>query len=218
MGKRTQQIKGSVAAGLTAAAFCLPQAALGQQDGAGADTGSDAGSGAVSDMASRADADTNPARTEAELLAALREAEPAEARRITNALGNLWGASGSEAMDFLLKRGRDAIEVRDWPGAVVHLTALTDHAPGFAEGYYHRALAYFRLERFGPAMADLERVLALNPNHFGALRGVGAILEMLDEPDRALAAYEMVLKLNPNDTEAQEGAARMRLASEGQAL
>lgn len=157
-------------------------------------------------------------RSEAQLLEALRDADPRDAQRIEAELANLWSASGSDSMDFLLKRGRDAIEVQNWTRAIEHLTALTDHAPDFAEGYYTRALAFFRIERFGPAMADLERALALNPNHFAALRGVASILEVLDEPDRALAAYEMVLQMHPNDSEARAGAERMRLASEGQTL
>jgi len=157
-------------------------------------------------------------RSEAELLDALRDAAPEEVDRITSELVNRWSSSGSDAMDFLLKRGRDAIEVQDWPRAVEHLTALTDHAPDFAEGYYNRALAYFRMERFGPAMADLERALALNPNHFAALRGVASILEVLDRPEQALAAYDMVLEFSPHDEEAQAGRERMSLASEGQAL
>lgn len=158
------------------------------------------------------------ARDEADLLAELKSAEAADAKRIEAELVNLWSSSGSDSMDFLLKRGRDAIEVQNWPRAIEHLTALTDHAPEFAEGYYARALAYFRSEQFGPAMADLEQALALNPNHYAAIRGVGAILETLGDAERAFAAYEMVLALHPNDTEAQEGLERMRGQAEGQAL
>jgi len=188
MGITGLQIKGSVAALLAIAAFSLPSTALAQE------------------------------RSEAELLDALRTAEAAEAKRIETELMNLWSGSGSDSMDFLLRRGRDAIEVQNWRRAIEHLTALTDHAPDFAEGYYTRALAFYRSEQFGPAMADLEQTLALNPNHFAAIRGVGAILEVLGEPDRALAAYEMVLDLHPNDTDAQSGRERMQRAASGQTL
>lgn len=189
MGILGRQIKETVAAFAVIVLFCLPDAGLAQ------------------------------ARDEAELLEALKSAEEAtEAQRIEAELMTLWSASGSDSMDFLLKRGRDALEVQNWGRAIEHLTALTDHAPDFAEGYYARALAYFRSERLGPAMADLEQALALNPNHFAAIRGVGAILEVVGEADKALAAYEMVLDIHPNDTEAQSGLERTRRAATGQTL
>lgn len=151
---------------------------------------------------------------EAELLGELRNAEPSEAGRIEQELVTLWSKSGSSSMDFLLKRGRDALEVNDWRTAIEHLTALTDHAPEFAEGYHARAIAYFRSDKIGPAVADLEQVLALNPNHFGALRGLATVFESLGDPRRAHEAYKLVLDLHPNDEEAQKGLER----TEGHAL
>ena len=58
----------------------------------------------------------------------------AQAQRIEKALFMEWSKSGSAAMDLLLKRGRDALEINDTGAAIEHLTALTDHAPEFAEG------------------------------------------------------------------------------------
>ena len=75
-----------------------------------------------------------------------------------------WSKSGSPTMDLLLKRGREAIEAGDTTAAVEHLTALTDHAPDFAEGWYARAMAYYRAGLYGPSLADLRRVLDLNPH------------------------------------------------------
>ncbi|MGX9354848.1 tetratricopeptide repeat protein [Roseobacteraceae bacterium S113] len=155
---------------------------------------------------------------ESELLQQLQGAEAIQAKRIEQELITLWSRSGSASMDFLLKRGRDAIEVRDWRLAIEHLTALTDHAPDFAEGYHSRAIAYFRAERFGPAIADLETALTLNPNHFGAIRGLATIFESLGDAKRAHAAYSLVLELHPHDAQAQEGLERTQLRAFGQAL
>ena len=58
--------------------------------------------------------------------------------------------------------------------AIEHLTALTDHAPDFAEGWHARATAYFRAVLLGPAMDDLQRALVLNPDNFDAVFGLGA--------------------------------------------
>jgi tetratricopeptide (TPR) repeat protein len=112
-----------------------------------------------------------------------------------------WSKSGSPAMDLLLKRGQQAIEAGDFTLAIGHLTALTDHAPDFAEGWNARATAYFLAGQLGPSVDDIRRTLVLNPHHFGALSGLGMILEQTGKPDAALKAFRQSLAMNPH----QEG-------------
>lgn len=145
-----------------------------------------------------------------ELLLELQQAETeTAAQRLENQIIAEWSKSGSASMDLLLKRGRDALEVNDAKAAVEHFHALTDHAPDFAEGWHGLALAYFALERFGMAMDALEHVLALNPDHFGALRGVGAINERVGKTTLAYRAYEKVLELRPHDADVQKALERL---------
>ncbi len=145
-----------------------------------------------------------------DLLEELGAAEnAAEADRIEKAIYLEWSKSGSAAMDLLLKRGRDALEVNETASAIEHLTALTDHAPQFAEGWHALALAYYQAEMFGPAMDALEHVLAENPQHFGALRGVAAIHEQLGNESLAYDAYTRVLELRPFDDEVTDALERL---------
>lgn len=144
------------------------------------------------------------------LMLDLKGAEtPTAAQRLENQIMAEWSKTGSASMDLLLKRGRDALEVNDAAKALEHFHALTDHAPDFAEGWHGMALAYFALEKFGPAMDALEHVLALNPDHFGALRGVGAINERVGKTDLAYRAYEKVLELRPHDPEIEKALGRL---------
>ena len=121
-------------------------------------------------------------------------------------------------MDLLLKRGQDALDVDNIEAALEHLTALTDHAPEFAEGWHALALAYYRAEMFGPAVDALERTLALNPDHFGALRGLGAIFEQVDKPNLAYDAYSRVLSLRPHDSDVIDALERLELRVNGQSI
>ncbi len=145
-----------------------------------------------------------------ELLDQLAEAEDARAAdRLERQLRQEWSKSGSAAMDLLLKRGQDALDVDNIDAALEHLRALTDHAPDFAEGWHTLALAYYRADQFGPAADALERTLALNPLHFGALRGMGAIFEQVDKPHLAYDAYSRVLTLRPHDSDVIDALERL---------
>jgi Flp pilus assembly protein TadD len=138
------------------------------------------------------------AAKEAELLAQLTDPAVERWQRVERELVGEWSKSGSAAMDLLLQRGRAAVQAGNIDAAIEHLTALTDHAPEFAEGYNTRATAYYQAGRFGPAMEDIARTLALNPNHYGALSGLGLILEETGFDDRALAAFRAAHAIHPN--------------------
>lgn len=109
----------------------------------------------------------------------------------------IWSRSGSDSMDLLLERGHKALEAEDLDAAIEHFTALTDHAPEFAEGWNARATAYFMAGLYGPSIEDIRRTLSLNPRHFGALSGLGRILEDLGHPRDALYAYRRVQAIHP---------------------
>lgn len=154
-----------------------------------------------------------------ELLSELRSAADAsDAKRIARELQLEWDKSGSAAMDLLLKRGRDAMEVQNFAEAIEHFTALTDHAPVFAEGWHGRASAYYHSGLYGPAVADLERVLTLNPSHFGAIRGLAVILEKLERLPDAYEAYQQVLALHPHHQGAMKAVQRLKTTVKGQEL
>lgn len=120
-----------------------------------------------------------------------------------------WSKSGSASMDLLLKRGEDALDQGDFPAAIGHLTALTDHAPDFAAGFYTRAAAYAMNGYFGPAAVDLARTLELEPRHFAALTQLGAMLEELGDEQGALQAYRASLDIHPHQQEAIDAVRRL---------
>ena len=131
------------------------------------------------------------------MLEALKSAEPAEATRLTREIERLWDLSGSTTVDLLLRRGREAMEDEDLDAAIAHLTAVTDHAPDFAEGWHARATAFYMKDLFGPALADLEKALALNPDNYNAMFGLGVMFQEFGDYARAEQAFRHVLDLHP---------------------
>ena len=128
----------------------------------------------------------------------------AEWQSIENQIFRIWSQSGSPAMDLLLKRGRDAMEAQNFEAAIEHLTALTDHAPDFAEGWNTRATAFFANDQLGLALADVQRVLALEPRHFNALQGLGLIMRELGQEDLAIRAFKMAAAIHPHDPDLKD--------------
>lgn len=129
-----------------------------------------------------------------------------------------WSKSGSPAMDLLLQRGQDALAIGDFPAAIEHLTALIDQAPDFAEGWNARATAYFHAGYFGPSLVDIQHALALNPHHFGALAGLGMILEASGKTDQAQRAYAASLAIHPHQDGIRQALDRLEQESSGTEL
>lgn len=129
-----------------------------------------------------------------------------------------WSKSGSASMDLLLQRGLAAMEAQEFDVAIGFLTALTDHAPDFAEGFNARATAYFNAGMIGPSLADIQKVLALNPRHFGAMAGLAVILEDIGRPKDALEVWHQVEKLTPYDPKVQGAIARLDKTIGGETL
>ena len=162
-------------------------------------------------------ADTQNAEV-VELLQELAEPEQARWQRLERRIIRLWSQSGSASADLLLQRGRDALRTGNTAAAIEHLTALVDHAPDFAEGYHTRATAFFMANQYGPAMIDIQETLRRNPDHFGALSGMGVILEELKLRDAALDAYRAAHAIHPHRPDIKRALERLERQMDGLSL
>jgi len=152
------------------------------------------------------------------LLDRLKTAGAAEAGRIEAEIWIEWSKSGSPALDLLLQRGRDAMAMGDTALAIEHFTAIIDQDPSFAEGWNARATAFYQAGEFGPSIADIAQVLQLNPRHFGALSGLGTMLEEAGNEERALQVYKAALEIHPQMQGVIEAVNRLETQSTGQEL
>ncbi len=139
----------------------------------------------------------------------LKSPEKAEAQKAAREIELEWSKSGSASANLLFKRGEKALTEEEPNQAIEHFTALTDHAPQFAEGWHGRARAFFMLGEYGLALNDIKQTLALNPRHFDAIYGLAAILEQIDKPEEAYDAYKILLNLYPAHEKALEAVSRL---------
>lgn len=165
----------------------------------------------------RAATHANPARLD-ELFERLVRAEDGGWTYLEQEIWKEWSRSGSASADFLLKRGRDAMEAEDFALAAKHFTALIEMAPDFPEGYNMRAAAYFNLGLYGPALEDITQTLVLEPRHYGALNGLAVMMEEMGDKRAAHAAYELGLAIHPNQPDIREALERLAPDAAGKDL
>lgn len=79
------------------------------------------------------------------------------------------------------------------------LNQLVNDHPDYAEAWNRRATIHYLLGNYQDSLADIEQTLTLEPRHFGALSGVGLIMQQLGENEKALHAFEQVLEISPQN-------------------
>jgi tetratricopeptide (TPR) repeat protein len=133
------------------------------------------------------------------LFAALKVApDDDSAKYIENRIWAIWLASSSDTANLLMGRAKSAADGKDYDLAIRLLTAVIDIRPDFTEAWNRRATVYYTQKDFGRALADIHEVLAREPRHFGALSGLGIILQELGDDKRALDAFRRALAIHPH--------------------
>jgi tetratricopeptide (TPR) repeat protein len=133
------------------------------------------------------------------LFEALKAAPDADAAKLVEGrIWALWMASGSDTTDLLMSRVKKATDDKDTRLAVRLLDAVIDLNPNYVEAWNRRATIHFANKDYGKSLADIRQVLAREPRHFGALTGLGVIMQEFNEDKLALQAFRKALAVNPH--------------------
>ena len=108
-----------------------------------------------------------------------------------------WSRSGDQNLDMLLIRGRFFMQSGRLEDAIVVFSQIISIEPLFAEAWNARATTFYMKGDFKNSISDIDKVLLLNAQHFGALSGLGAMLENLGHLSAALDAFQKAEKINP---------------------
>jgi len=119
------------------------------------------------------------------------------AKYVENRIWAIWLASSSDTANLLMERAKAAVDGKDYDLAIKLLDAIIDIKPDFVEAWNRRATVFYTRKDFGSALADLHEVLAREPRHFGALSGLGIILQEIGDEKHALEAYRRALAIHP---------------------
>jgi tetratricopeptide (TPR) repeat protein len=139
------------------------------------------------------------------LFATLRSAPDSEAAKAAeNDIIEIWLESGSDTVDLLMDWTLNAMEQKNYPLALDYLDRIVTMQPDYVEGWNKRATVHFLSDDYSKAIADIERTLALEPRHFGALSGLGTIMREIGDLDRAMTAFRHALEVDPHLAKVKE--------------
>ncbi len=133
------------------------------------------------------------------LFEALKIAPDAEsAKHIENRIWALWVASGSDTANLLMSRVKAATDGKDLDLAIQLLNSVIELRPDYVEAWNRRATIYYLRKDYVRSMGDIRQVLAREPRHFGAISGLGMILQEFGDEKRALDAFRRAVAIHPH--------------------
>jgi tetratricopeptide (TPR) repeat protein len=139
------------------------------------------------------------------LFDALKVAPDAQsAKAIEERIWAVWIVSGSDTCNLLMGRARVAADEKDYDLAIKLLNAVVELKPDYIEGWNRRATIYYLKKDYARSIADIREVLSREPRHFGALSGLGLILQEIGDDKHALEAYRKVLAIDPRQEHVAE--------------
>jgi tetratricopeptide (TPR) repeat protein len=97
-----------------------------------------------------------------------------------------------------MQRAKVAMHGQQLDIALKLLDAVLKLHPDYIEGWSQRATLHYVQNDYRHSLDDIEQVLIREPRHFGALAGLGMIMQELGDDKRALDAFRKALAVNPH--------------------
>jgi tetratricopeptide (TPR) repeat protein len=136
--------------------------------------------------------------TEKEALDMLKGEDPELAATAEAILWRSWCRSGDAEVDRIFRAGVEAMQEQKLAAAETLFSRIIELKPEFAEGWNKRATVRYLRQDFAGSIADCQRTLELNPNHFGAAAGQGLCHLSLSESREAAICFRRALEIHPH--------------------
>jgi tetratricopeptide (TPR) repeat protein len=139
-----------------------------------------------------------------------------DAQRIAASVERVWLQSDSDTANLLMQRATVSMQAWQYPLALSLFDKLVALEPDWAEAWNQRATARFLAGDADGAMADINQVMKLEPRHFGALAGMGMILQGAGLGKSALEIFKRALGIYPLEPNIQKLVEKLTLEIEGE--
>jgi tetratricopeptide (TPR) repeat protein len=125
----------------------------------------------------------------------------AEGLAIEEQIVALWLQSGDARIDAKMDQAISAMDTGAFALALRYLDDIVRMRPDYAEGWNKRATVYYALGGYQESLDDIDKTLALEPRHFGAIAGKGLVMLELGLDEQALDAFKQALEIDPQLTQ-----------------
>lgn len=133
------------------------------------------------------------------LFGALKAApDEASAKHVEARIWSIWMQTPSDTAALLMVRAKAAMDAQQPDVAIKLLDAIIKLRPDYTEAWNRRATLYYLQNDYMRSLADIQQVLMREPRHFGALAGLGMIMQDIGDDKRALDAFRKALAVNPH--------------------
>jgi tetratricopeptide (TPR) repeat protein len=122
------------------------------------------------------------------------------AKAVEEKIWDLWSRFDSPTAEVLLGQAVVAMGASENTASLEILDRIVASYPTYAEAWNKRATLHFALGNYEASLRDIDKVLDLEPRHFGALAGRGMIYQRQENWTAALNAYREALSMNPSMT------------------
>ena len=97
-----------------------------------------------------------------------------------------------------LEFGTELMQYGDYNYALRVFNNIIVTDPKWSEAWNKRATVYFLMSQFTDSLNDIDKVLNIEPRHFGALSGQARIFIKLQKYEKAIKSIEKALKFYPS--------------------
>src|SRR6516162_8006736 len=133
------------------------------------------------------------------LFGALKAApDNVSAKHVEARIWAVWLQTPSDTAALLMTRAKAAVDAQKIDVAIKLLDSVIKLRPNYVEDWNRRATLYYMQNDYARSLADIAQVLAREPRHFGALAGLGMIMQDLGDDKHALEAFRKALAINPH--------------------
>ena len=144
-------------------------------------------------------ADDNHQREIDKLFIQLKNANDFEnSKKIEDKIWDLWITHPSKnSLTKLLADGSSAMMDNKLEAAYNKFTEVIKLDPNWAEAWNKRATVLYLMGKYKLSQADIDKVLAIEERHFGALTGQGLVQTALKNYQKAIDSYIQAHKVHP---------------------
>ena len=97
-----------------------------------------------------------------------------------------------------LEEGAQFVRTQQLSKAIEIFTEVIKLDQNWAEAWNKRATVFYMMGKFKQSQEDIDKVLALEARHFGALAGQGLVNIQLKNYEKAILSYQQVKEIYPS--------------------